>query len=46
MGFGLTICRMIVEAHHGRIWLENSGPGGSEFCFSIPLRVRPYPCEP
>jgi signal transduction histidine kinase len=42
MGFGLTICRMIIEAHHGRIWLENSGPGGSEFCFSVPVAaVRP-----
>ncbi len=37
MGFGLSICRTIVEAHRGRIWLENSGSNGSEFCFSVPL---------
>ncbi|WP_421854872.1 PAS domain-containing sensor histidine kinase [Novosphingobium sp.] len=37
MGFGLSICRTIIETHRGRIWLENSGPDGSEFCFSVPL---------
>ena len=37
MGLGLSICRTIVEAHRGRIWLENSGSHGSEFCFSVPL---------
>lgn len=36
MGFGLSICRTIVEAHHGSIWLENSSKSGSEFCFSVP----------
>jgi two-component system sensor kinase FixL len=37
MGLGLSICRTIIEAHRGRIWLENSGQQGSEFCFKIPL---------
>lgn len=37
MGLGLSICRTIVEAHRGKIWLENSGSHGSEFCFSVPL---------
>ena len=37
MGLGLSICRTIIEDHRGRIWLENSGPQGSEFCFSVPL---------
>ncbi len=36
MGFGLSICRTIIEAHRGRIWLEDSGPSGSEFSFSVP----------
>lgn len=37
MGIGLSICRTIVEAHGGHIWLEKTGPTGSELCFSVPL---------
>ena len=37
MGLGLSISRTIIDAHHGRIWLEKSGPEGSEFRFSVPL---------
>lgn len=36
MGIGLSICRNIVEAHGGVIWLE-SGSGGANLCFSIPI---------
>jgi two-component system sensor kinase FixL len=36
MGLGLSICRTIVEAHQGRIWLENSSAAGAKFCFSLP----------
>lgn len=36
MGIGLSICRTIVELHRGKIWLEKTGPGGSEFRFSLP----------
>jgi two-component system sensor kinase FixL len=45
MGFGLSICRTIIEAHHGRIWLKNGGPGGTEFCFSIPTAPVPTQSE-
>jgi len=34
-GLGLTICRAIVEAHGGRIWLAGSGPG-TRIRFSLP----------
>jgi signal transduction histidine kinase len=36
-GLGLTFCQMAVEAHGGRIWIED-GPGGkgSRFSFTLP----------
>jgi signal transduction histidine kinase len=39
-GLGLAICRMIVEAHNGRIWAD-SGTQGSSFSFVLPL-VRSF----
>ena len=36
LGLGLSICRGIVEAYSGRLWLESTGPEGSEFCFTLP----------
>jgi signal transduction histidine kinase len=35
-GLGLYICRLIVEAHGGRIWAGNRSRGGSIFHFSLP----------
>ena len=35
---GLAVCRGIVEAHGGRIWIENDGPGRSSRCiFTLPV---------
>ena len=34
-GLGLPICREAVEAHGGEIWLERTGPEGTEFAFAI-----------
>lgn len=36
-GVGLYICRVIVEAHGGSIWVRNKSEGGSIFYFSLPL---------
>jgi signal transduction histidine kinase len=33
---GLSICRSIIEAHGGRLWLEKSAPSGAVFKFSLP----------
>jgi len=39
LGMGLAIARGIVEAHQGRIWIEDSSTGrGTRVCFTIKLR--------
>ncbi|HVW26353.1 MAG TPA: ATP-binding protein [Polyangiaceae bacterium] len=41
-GLGLAICRGIVEAHGGRIWVDEREGGGAAFRFSLPLdEVQP-----
>ena len=38
MGLGLAVAKEIVELHWGRIWIEEASGGGSQFCFTLPLR--------
>lgn len=35
-GLGLYLARAIIEAHHGRIWVDNRPSGGAQISFSLP----------
>lgn len=36
-GLGLTFCKLAVEAHGGRIWLQSAEGAGSTFALALPL---------
>jgi signal transduction histidine kinase len=36
-GLGLYLSDGLVKLLNGELWLENTGPKGSKFCFSIPI---------
>lgn len=40
-GLGLTFCRLAVEAHGGRVWVESDRGEGSAFHVELPLHPRP-----
>lgn len=45
-GLGLTFCRLAIEAHGGRIWVEPNQPTGAAFVIELPreqLRSDPRP---
>ena len=36
-GIGLAVCRRVVEAHGGHMWVEPADGGGSAFRFTLPV---------
>lgn len=40
MGIGLTICRSIIDAHHGLIWASSNPDHGATFHFALPVQVH------
>jgi len=37
MGIGLSICRSIIEAHEGRLWVSADKRRGAVFHFTVPV---------
>jgi signal transduction histidine kinase len=37
MGLGLAIAKRLIQAHRGKIWVENEPVGGSKFTFLLPM---------
>lgn len=40
LGLGLAVCRSILQAHHGRLVVENHPDGGAVFRFILPLEIQ------
>jgi two-component system sensor histidine kinase BaeS len=39
-GLGLSVARKLIEAHGGRIWVEESDLGGARFSFELPCNSQ------
>ena len=39
-GLGLAICKGLIEAHKGRIWVQDRADGGTVFSFTLPASEK------
>jgi signal transduction histidine kinase len=37
MGIGLSLSRTIIEAHDGKLWMDNDHQNGALFGFKLPI---------
>ena len=45
LGLGLAFCRLAIEAHGGKIWVEDAPDGGSSFRLTLPASLDKQPEE-
>ncbi|MGY6529199.1 MAG: histidine kinase [Cyanobacterium sp.] len=38
-GIGLALCRQVINAHYGQIWVDDNGNQGSCFRFTLPVYI-------
>jgi signal transduction histidine kinase len=39
VGLGLSFCKLVAEAHGGKIWIEDNPDGGSIFVVTLPILI-------
>ena len=42
LGMGLSICRSIIKAHGGALWVENNPDRGATFYFTLPMTTTEW----
>ncbi len=45
LGIGLSICRKMIEAHGGRLWISPHPSGGAVFHFTLPVTTTGDGCD-
>ncbi len=45
MGVGLSISRLIIEAHRGELWASATAEGGAVFSFTLPSAAWGHDAE-